>query len=291
MAIMVPNAPVRDAVTGEFNTDLVGQQIQIIDGLVSTPTAYPIQDGATDPIPSSLLTVQAPGQLPTYWIDVVDPSDLYMDWYHAASGARGRVDFDAALRDSAKASAASSAASAASALASQLAAEAVGPGSVLTWGTLDGKPDTFPPSGHTHVRSEISDATTVGQALIAAIDPQAARAAIGAGTGNGTSNLAIGTTATTAAAGNHTHAQYVDSAQARTIADEQIALSGGGSGGGSIYVWEYRSGAYPALPATKPAGVVRVDAAGPIQPSVVPSWIGPGTTQARLRYDYDPTLT
>lgn len=108
--VMVPNAPVYDAVTGDPNEALRGQQIQIIDGLVSTPTPFPIQDVATDPIPSSLLTVQSAFRLPTFYIDTATPADLYLDWYHAASGARGRVDFDAALRDAA--------------LAAQVAAEA-----------------------------------------------------------------------------------------------------------------------------------------------------------------------
>ncbi|MBA0428534.1 hypothetical protein D7Y53_01045 [Stenotrophomonas maltophilia] len=49
----------------------------------------------------------------------------------------------------------------------------------------------------------ITDASTVGKQVLTAADQAAARTAIGAGTG--TSNLAIGTTATTAAAGNHTH--------------------------------------------------------------------------------------
>jgi len=166
-----------------------------------------------------------------------------------------------------------------------------GGGGSVTWGAILDRPDTFPPSGHTHLRSEISDASPLGRSTLGASDAQAYRTLIGAGTGNGTSNLTIGTTATTAAPGNHTHSQYVDASQAATIADERIAVSGGGTGGGQILVWEYRSGAYPALPATKPAGVVRVDAAGPVAPTSVPSWIGPATTQARLRYDYEPTLT
>ena len=130
MPIMVPNAPVRDAVTGEFNTALVGEQIQIIDGLVTTPTASPIQDGASDPIPGSMLTVQAPGQLPTYWIDSEDPADLYMDWYHAGSGARGRVDFDAALRDAARAAQTAAEAAASAAASSESSAQALATGVV-----------------------------------------------------------------------------------------------------------------------------------------------------------------
>jgi hypothetical protein len=166
-----------------------------------------------------------------------------------------------------------------------------GGGGSTAWADITGKPATFSPSAHTHPRSEISDASTLGRQLLGAVDAQTARALMGAGTGSGTSDLQLGTTASTAAPGNHAHSQYVDAAQAAAIADTRIAASGGGSGGGQILVWEYRSGAYPTLPASKPTGVVRVDAAGPVAPSSVPSWIGPGTTQARLRYDYDPTLT
>lgn len=56
-------------------------------------------------------------------------------------------------------------------------------------------------SGDTTVTSEdITDATEVGKDVLTAATQAAARAAIGAGT----SNLAIGTTATTAMAGNKT---------------------------------------------------------------------------------------
>jgi hypothetical protein len=51
---------------------------------------------------------------------------------------------------------------------------------------------------HTHTMDAITDATTVGKAVARAVDAAAARTAIGAGT----SNLAIGTTSTTAKAGN-----------------------------------------------------------------------------------------
>lgn len=160
-----------------------------------------------------------------------------------------------------------------------------------TWGSLPGKPSTFPPTAHTHSRSEISDASGLGRQLISAADAQAARALIGAGTGNGTSNLALGSTASTAAPGNHAHAQYVDSSTAATIADERIAASGGGGGGGgSVMVWRYRSGAYPTLPATAPAGVELVMAVGPLQPSTVPSWIGNGPSQVPAEYTYNGGL-
>jgi hypothetical protein len=52
---------------------------------------------------------------------------------------------------------------------------------------------------HTHVSSQISDATTTGVSLLTASDATAARAAIGAGT----SNLIIGTTNATAKAGDY----------------------------------------------------------------------------------------
>ncbi|MDK8193771.1 head fiber protein [Paenibacillus sp. UMB7766-LJ446] len=48
----------------------------------------------------------------------------------------------------------------------------------------------------------ITDASSTGKSVLKATDAAAARTAIGAGT----SNLAIGTTGTTAAAGNHAHA-------------------------------------------------------------------------------------
>lgn len=50
--------------------------------------------------------------------------------------------------------------------------------------------------------ADITDATTVGRNVLKAADAAAARAAIGAGTGNGSSNLAIGTTSTTAMRGD-----------------------------------------------------------------------------------------
>ena len=55
-------------------------------------------------------------------------------------------------------------------------------------------------TSHTHPASQISDSTAVGQSLITASTASAARTAIGAGT----SNLAIGTSGSTAKAGNYT---------------------------------------------------------------------------------------
>lgn len=92
----IDSAPVRDAVTGEFNADLVGQQVQIVTRDTTTP--YPIQDAATDPIPGSLLTVQSSFCVPRFYIDTATPTTVYLDWYDAGSGARGPVNFEEALR-------------------------------------------------------------------------------------------------------------------------------------------------------------------------------------------------
>lgn len=54
--------------------------------------------------------------------------------------------------------------------------------------------------GHTHTASQITDSTATGRSVLTAADAAAARTAIGAGT----SSLAIGTTGTTAMAGNKT---------------------------------------------------------------------------------------
>ena len=93
---------------------------------------------------------------------------------------------------------------------------APGGDSSVAWGDVTGKPATFPPTigttastamaGNTPIPAAATWANLPGKpAVIAAgADQAAARSAIGAGTGN--SNLAIGTTASTASAGNHTHA-------------------------------------------------------------------------------------
>lgn len=64
---------------------------------------------------------------------------------------------------------------------------------------LTGYPSSFPPAAHSHPSTGIADSTSVGRALVTAADAAAARSAIGAGT----SSLALGTTGTTAKAGNY----------------------------------------------------------------------------------------
>lgn len=61
--------------------------------------------------------------------------------------------------------------------------------------------DARTPLSHNHTASQISDSTTVGRAVLSAADAAAARTAIGAGTG--TSSLALGTTSSTAKAGDY----------------------------------------------------------------------------------------
>lgn len=296
-------AQVLDAATYLPNAALVGQQVQVVERGTTTP--YPIYDGAGDPISGSLVTITQAATTPMIWIDTETPETVYLDWYDEGSGTRGPINFEEVLRNEARAS--RLAAEAAVATVQEYEPGSVlsvngqtghvtiatggGEGGVSTWSGIEGKPDTFPPSGHTHTRSEISDASVLARQLLAAADAQTMRSLIGAGTGNGTSNLTLGTTSTTAAPGNHTHAQYVDSSQAAAIADARIAANGGGSGGGSIMAWIYRSGAYPALPSTKPAGVLLIEARGPVAPSSVPSWVGNGADQVPLDYAYNGGLS
>lgn len=139
----VDDAQVRDAVTGELNTALVGQQVQIV--VRDTTTPFPIEDSAGDPITDSLLTVTPVFTTPRFWIDTTTPADLYLDWYHASSGARGPVSFDAVLRDAAATAVVEAAASAAAAAASLAELQAYiaanpggGSGGVSAHGALSG---------------------------------------------------------------------------------------------------------------------------------------------------------
>lgn len=65
---------------------------------------------------------------------------------------------------------------------------------------------------HTHTASQISDSTATGRSVLTAASAAAARSAIGAGT----SDLTIGTTGSTAAAGNHTHSEYAATSHTHT---------------------------------------------------------------------------
>lgn len=128
-------------------------------------------------------------------------------------------------------------------------------------------PDSFPPQGHQHTASQISDSTTVGRRVMTAADEQAARAAIGAAPSTVTSFPGFGSTSDRAARGDHTHgASSIDvtpvaGTTATNVQDSlaQIAaIAGGGGGGGTsgIRLVIYKSGAYPAQPDTAPAGTL-----------------------------------
>ena len=85
------------------------------------------------------------------------------------------------------------------------------------WAEVTGKPTAFTPSAHTHAWADITDKP----AVIASGATQAeARTAIGAGTGN--SNLAIGTTASTAKAGNYSPSATEVVAALNAMTPEQI---------------------------------------------------------------------
>jgi hypothetical protein len=111
----------------------------------------------------------------------------------------------------------------------------------VSWDDVAGKPSTFPPTigttattamaGNTAIPAAptadtLSGATAVGKQIIKATDAAAARTAIGAGT----SSLALGTTATTAAKGDHTHS-YNDLTDKPAIpaapAEERLVPTGG----------------------------------------------------------------
>lgn len=83
-----------------------------------------------------------------------------------------------------------------------------GHGDVL-WSELNPVLDGKAPVSHDHTALQISDATTVGRNVLTAASQAAARTAIGAGT----SSLALGTTSSTAAAGNHSHSGYATTSQ------------------------------------------------------------------------------
>lgn len=68
-----------------------------------------------------------------------------------------------------------------------------------SWGDVTDKPTVYPPESHSHPSTDISDSTSTGRSVLTASSQAAAREAIGAGT----SNLAIGTTESTAKAGNY----------------------------------------------------------------------------------------
>ena len=147
-------------------------------------------------------------------------------------------------------------------------------------------PSAFPALEHNHTSAQISDATSLGRQLLRATSAQAAREAIGAGTGNGTSNLQLGTGASQAAPGNHGHAAAAVSFDPAGIsgftgitnvqdAIAKAATLGGSGGSGTVTTLDviYASGAYPAQPGSAPTGVKVRHFYGP-SPYSGPTWPG-----------------
>lgn len=95
----VDDAQVRAVATGELLTSLVGQPVQIVTRDTTSPVE--ILDDTGSPIPDSTLTVTGVFTVPRFWLDVEDPTELYLDWYDPASGVQGPVEFEAVLRDAA----------------------------------------------------------------------------------------------------------------------------------------------------------------------------------------------
>lgn len=175
-------------------------------------------------------------------------------------------------------------------------------GAPATW------PQSFPADPHTHTASELrrivgtarEPLSAVVLALLGASTDAAARSAIGAGVpvtgfpGFGTDNV-------TAARGDHTHTAtavgFTPAAgiQADNVQAALVNLAGkigtGGTSTGPTIELVYSGGSYEALPATKPAGIRRINSVGPVAPIqvagwVMPSWVGRGAGQVPMAYDY-----
>lgn len=143
-----------------------------------------------------------------------------------------------------------------------------GGGGLQTWSTLPGKPPTFPPDPHTHPASAISDATSVGQAVVKANDKASARSAIGAAPDTTVSFPGFGTGAGQAAQGNHTHSASVigytpvagngmASTDVNSALNELAARPTGGSGSAPAGTWvgvtyDFTNNVWPTRPTGLP---------------------------------------
>ncbi|BCJ45332.1 hypothetical protein GCM10010168_86010 [Actinoplanes ianthinogenes] len=116
-------------------------------------------------------------------------------------------------------------------------------------------------ASHTHPAAQISDSTATGRSVVTAADAAAARTAIGAGT----SNLALGTTSSTAAAGDHLHTGVYDPAgTASTAVSAHTAAADPHPQYAVIYYWNGTSydivnGAAVYVGGTGPASPVNGD--------------------------------
>ena len=303
-----------DAPSGAIARNAVGQVYATTDTTFTTP--LPVRDLAD--VPMTSLTSNNDGIIPPFKVEdhkVVNwKSGPYI--FPVASIEGFILDNEAAVSAAQAAQAAAEDAASRSALPARIAVGNVVTETATGWAslpptggsggtTIEGAPavwpSTFPPTSHSHTTSDLRNTSAAPLAtpvanLLNAGDQAAARAAIGAGTGNGTSNLTLGTTATTAMPGNKvfganevTVTPTTDLPQTNVQAALNDLATRAGSGASNIMVVVYRSGAYPALPSTKPAGVSLVLFKGPVQPTGLPSWIGVGPTQVLSEYEIAAT--
>lgn len=78
-------------------------------------------------------------------------------------------------------------------------------GGTPDWDAVLNKPATFPASTHTHLAAEISNSSNLGRAVLSAADAPSMRVLIQAAPNTTVSFPGFGTTASTAAPGNHSH--------------------------------------------------------------------------------------
>lgn len=146
----------------------------------------------------------------------------------------------------------------------------------------------YAPATHSHAASQISDSTATGRSVVTATDAAAARTAIGAGT----SSLALGTTSSTAKAGNYqpTAANISDSTatgrSVLTATDAAAARSAIGAGTSSLALGTTgstaKAGNYTPSIADLPAGstltVRKSGGTWPARPTtrtdIIVRWVG-----------------
>jgi len=317
-----------DRDTGLPIPQLEGQTVTIVRRGTTTAAAISEDEAGTMLIPGATRTVTSDGFIPSFWVDSAEGPVSALGSgvevpLESVEGVGKRLDeleplFAATLaaaEDAAEAAAAAGGGLPAGGQPGQYlirgAAERSGGWTSVSPGggtTIEGAPaqwpQTFPASPHNHTLSQVELLGWIRD-LLGSVDAQTFRTRIGAGTGNGTSNLTLGSTATQAAPGNHVHAAAnvpftpTGSVTATNVQDAVAQAAQLGSGGGAVsnavYVWKQSGGAYPALPSSKPAGVEAVAAYGAQSPislgAAIPSWIGAGSGKASLSYDYNPTLT
>lgn len=288
--------PAYDEDSGGIARNAVGQVYATTDTTFATP--LPVTGLAGDTLAN--LTTSASGFIPSFRVEdqlvVVWKSGPYEIPLISISGVIARLE--AQLAASLAAQEAAEAAAGLSALPA-----AASDGDVVTYNAgawvalpppsggagIDGAPaiwpETFPPSAHTTLISELRKGSTASAlaaavvSLLNATDGATARAAIGAGTGNGTSDLTLGNLGTQAMPGNRAFGAAEISVAAGTgltsatvqaaLAELKSLIGTGGTGSapaGTVVVRRYTAGAYPVR-GDLPAGTV-VLWIGPVMPTI-----------------------